>query len=423
MILRFHIPVYLFVMGQSQESLDVRTNFSHQDLPCSLRVTGGPPLSSEELPEDIRYFGETRQLEFTISEQPPEHTFQSLIEPRNYPELVKLLRSVANRCLRSIRNFGMVPHVHELREPQGEDYERTLRGWDVNVSRDGEHWEAIVTEAEGIGIFMKILHPESQGQEVAELRVARWPEIEEAIQDDLPSLAEKEFTTNAIEHIRLKNFRLAVLESIIGLEIALSRYLAEYLRSYKGTPNERIKAFLSPNFTLTTRLSGILDLTLSPEDLKDVDLRKVRDAVKWRNWVTHRTGHLPPGLSEETIVESISQVTFLTFLLGYRTEQATASPEIRGITKYMQEKHRLLRPSILLLGNHKVLAEFTVVRSPSEAFPIEKLTAAVADLAGRLEARDGKFAPNEHLGVRFFEPPKKLSARWRKGSFELVNSK
>ena len=243
MMIRLHIPVNLYVLGRTQESLEVQTTFSHEGFVCSLRMTGTPPLSSDNLPEESRHFRQALQLQLTLSEGPQGDALQSLIESRAYQDLVALLRPVANRCLRGIRNFGIVPHLHELRDRQREDYETTLRGWDVDFSHDGEEWESVTTEPQPFALLTAALAGGSQGQEIAELRADRWPEIEEAIQDDLPPQSEQEFTTNAIEHLRLKNFRLAVVESIIGLEIVFTRYLTEYLRVHKGTPKDRIKDF------------------------------------------------------------------------------------------------------------------------------------------------------------------------------------
>src|SRR4029450_5705664 len=119
------------------------------------------------------------------------------------------------------------------------------------------------------------------------------------LQDDLPVPPEQEFTTNVLEHLKANNLRLAVLEAIIGLEIVLTRYLRAFLRAYQGTPEDRINKFLSPDFGLTARLSGVLDLTLNETDRREFDLTKVMTVVSWRNKVTHGEGRLPTAPRDE----------------------------------------------------------------------------------------------------------------------------
>jgi len=128
----------------------------------------------------------------------------------------------------------------------------------------------------------------------------------------------------------MKNFRLALMESIIGLEIVLTRYLTEYLRVYKGFSKKRIEDFISRELTLSLRLAGLLDLTLPQTDLQVIDFDKVRLAVTWRNRVTHRTGHLPQGIPESIIIGNILEVLKLTHILGNRAQQISASSEIKA---------------------------------------------------------------------------------------------
>ncbi|MNW59818.1 hypothetical protein D3C74_377630 [compost metagenome] len=70
---------------------------------------------------------------------------------------------------------------------------------------------------------------------------------------------------------------------------------------------------------MSSRLSGLLDLIVRPEDLQKIDIDKVKSVVKWRNNIAHRTGHLPDGLSEAQLLEGINNVFALTMMLGVKT--------------------------------------------------------------------------------------------------------
>jgi hypothetical protein len=144
----------------------------------------------------------------------------------------------------------------------------------------------------------------------------RWAEIEKAIQDNKSPLPEQEFTVNASEHLYLRNFRLALVESVIGLEIVLSRHLRTYLHTQKKAPEARIGEFLTPNLTLNMRLSGLLVLTLPPDVFQQIDLDTIKKAVRWRNQVVHKTGQLPGGIPNAELRETISAVLELTQRLG-----------------------------------------------------------------------------------------------------------
>jgi hypothetical protein len=262
-------------------------------------------------------------LKFTVREDPPGNTIQSLLDTRAYGRLVTIMRAIANRCLRAIRNFGRVYRLHEIPRVESHEAESLLGLWHAEMSVDGLNWAPIVQrssffDVKGIFTALGIGIPTVKG---ALLDMHRWAEIEKAIQDDWSPLPEQEFTVNASEHLHLRNFRLALVESVIGLEIVLSRYLSTYLRIHKKVPPARIEDFLSPNLTLSTRLSGLLDLALPSDILQQLNLSNIRKAVAWRNKVVHVTGQLPDGISNAELREAISAVLDLTQRLGSLTQQ------------------------------------------------------------------------------------------------------
>jgi hypothetical protein len=163
MILMLKIPLFVefYVIGPTRESLDQQTDFDHrvrkQVLHCRMRIIGNEndeqslfsgfrdgPHYSEQLPEDSRHFRHARYLELSISEESPENILALLIAKGSYDELTKILRSIANRCLQAMRNFGRVPHLHELYGGDDEDYALILRGWNVQFSHDNKTWEPVI---------------------------------------------------------------------------------------------------------------------------------------------------------------------------------------------------------------------------------------------------------------------------------------
>jgi hypothetical protein len=306
MLLRFHIPELLFVISPTPESCEGQTTFTYKQLQCSLEVV--LEAGAWDNPRGAGFVGMVRELKFTVRQEPRGNTIQSLIDTRAYRRLVTIMRTIANRCLRAIRNVGKVPSVHEL-PPVVEDYEAEvlLEILHAEVSVDGLNWTQIIQRidvVESRRLFSLLVMPRIIYEN---LDMHRWAEIEKVIQDDLPPLPELEFTVNAIEHLHLRNFRLALVESVIGLEIVLSRYLRIYLRTQKKVPEARIDDFLTPDLTLYTRLSGLLDFTLPPDVFQQINLGDIRKAVRWRHRRSARSsdaarcGHgSPPAAGADT---------------------------------------------------------------------------------------------------------------------------
>jgi hypothetical protein len=257
-------------------------------------------------------------LEFTAREDPPGKMLQSFIDARDYKRLATIMLTIVNRCFRAIRHAGMVYNVNEIPEIEDQEAEPLLGLWGTKVSVDGLSW-TLLSQQWGAPSLRPIINFWAVKINPGRLNFDRWAEIEEAIRDDLPVLPEQEFTLNAIEHLHVRNFRLALVESIIGLEIVLSRYLSAYLRLHKKVPQSRIKGFLSPQLTLNSRLSVLLDLTLPQDVLQQINLGHVRKAVGWRNKVIHDTGQLPRGIPHAELTEAIAAVLDLIHLLAELT--------------------------------------------------------------------------------------------------------
>ena len=146
-------------------------------------------------------------------------------------------------------------------------------------------------------------------------------------------------------------------------------------------------------------------------------------AVEWRNSITHKTGHLPASLLDSAVEEGISKVLELTALLASNTRQITASPEIRGITNFLQQKHGGAAPSIWVFPKHRLFVEFTMFGLPlREPEDLNKLKALVADFILKRKEQDSRFVAEEHLFISFFEFPRQMRARWHRGTLKLIDS-
>lgn len=419
MKLCFKVPFSSYLLGPSDESLNLQTSFEEDSYLIKFIIEGNDSLEVKEGTPETNYCRKTTYLYFDIAlhEESQENIekFKLLIkEESQRSKLFSLLVSVVNRTLRSIRYFGVVAHIQEVRYRESE-IGSYLRNWQVKYSENDEAYQTIVPPGMGfLGSFIL----STLDQETPELRVSDWPDIEEAIQDKIEPSPEKEFVTNAIEFLRKSNFRMALLESVICLEIVITQYMRAFLSVRKDIPNNRIEKFLTPQLGLSSRLSCLLDLTLSREDLNKINIQKILQAVNWRNHIVHKTGRLPKDLKEDTIRDGISNMLTLAMLLAQRRDQIQAEPGLQKIAKKVSDNNKIPIPTIWIIRSHYILAEiqFFLDQIP-KSHVFEKVS---TDLAIELKERDYRFEADKHLFVRFSQFPKKTIARWRRGALEII---
>src|SRR3990170_6110646 len=422
MKLKLKIPLYFYLSGPTEQSLEVETSFEHDDVKVNLRFVGENPLTFPKGSDDSKVFSHVKYAEFVLEDTDPQQSRLAKIvttEP-DYVQILKYLLPIVNRVLCSIRNWGLVAFVTEL-NPRDDDAKKYIQRWDVQSSEDGENWQAVVKPETGLlgALLSGFLNDERAGN----LHVRNWSEIEEAIQDNLETPPEQEFLVNSIEHLNLGNFRLALIEAIICLEIVLTQFLRVYLSINKNLSPNRIDDFLTHQFGLTPRVSGLLDLVLDPDDLKKVNIDSVRTAIRWRNKVIHETGRLPQGVSENELRSKIVDVLILADLLGMKRDQIESSPELQQIGNQLSQKFGLPEPTILRLRRHRILINFEFLLPTEIPSDLGAVLESVAKEASFIFAtKDSRFNATEHLHIRFLVFFQGMKARWRNGTVEVVES-
>jgi hypothetical protein len=413
------VPFNSYLVGPSSDSLNLRTSFEEDDYLVKMVIEGDDPLELKASPSETKHFRKTTYLSFeiTLAEISSENLekFKLFVKEESQRlKLFYLLVSVVNRTLRSIRNFGVVAYIQEIR-PKDSEIESYFRKWGVKFSEKNEEFQTIFPETMNL---LQIYASSISDQKISELRISDWPDIEEAIQDKLEPAPEQEFLTNAIEFLRNRNFRMALLESVICLEIVLTQYLRAFLSVRKDIPDYRIKKFLTPQLGLTSRLSGLLDITLGRKDLNKINIQEILKAVEWRNHIIHKTGRLPKELKEDALRDGIWSILTLAELLARRRNQIQADPGLQKIAKEVSDDNKVPIPTIWARQRHHILVEieFFFDEIP-ESRVFEK---ASQDLAIKLKQRDTRFEADKHLFVRFLQFPKKTIARWQKGNLEVI---
>lgn len=399
-MIRFELPVSLTLLSPRADAFNyLQGRFVQGNLEVSYRTMHSAPVEVPDLPESSRYVSLCRSLQIEITESGTSE-LHDLVAARSWPEVRSRLISVVNRVLRALRNFGFAVHVTEL-STEDDSAESQLSTWDLKiVDAVGEETEPLAQA----NPFAFLLSARRSGPS-SEINISRWPDIMEAIEDDRRPGPEHEFVANAIEHARLRNFRYALLEAVIGLEIVVARYLRLSLQR-RGFSENRIDNFLSPQLTLRDRIAILLELTGAGDDTRAIDVNRVLEAISWRNKLIHEQGHLPADLSDDVLRDRIRAVVTLVGLVARRHEAMTAGPELQRISDQLNQEYRpavagglgsmgTMRPQLTSVGGRKVNVEFSYIfpdHVPDQA-GMERRVARVIEL---LQARDNRFQPDRH---------------------------
>jgi len=424
MKIRYKYNFNSYINGPSAESLNLATSYQNDDLIVTAKFDSNNPIEMEDADPQTKWFLRTKYLVVEIglvkTDSGSRGGFKSLVgNPDKRKDLMDLLVDNLNRIMRSIRNYGVVPYIQEIKKNLAEP-EVYIRELQPEYSEDDLEYKAI-SEPIGLGAILSGYKGITR-EETPTFDVSSWPAIEEAIQDNLEPTPEQEFFTNAIEFLRIGNIRMALLESIIGLEIVLTQYLKIYYQNRKRFPIKRIKdKILTPQFGLTAKVAGLLVLTLSDKDLKMFDTQKILSAIRWRNDVVHDTGHIPQGVDELTLRDCISDVLTLSKILAINRDQLHQEPALSKIAQKVAESNKSPIPSIRRIYGHYFHVEISYFAiDPPDIGSFNKIA---SDLSSELVVLDTRFISNKHLYVRFIRLFSKTIAYWRKGKLEIIEEK
>lgn len=341
MQLKWEIPTNILFTCDKPEELELpRFDFIYKD-----RVKVEVTLQSSVPVHDFQYKGSKSVKPFrhmdkigiTVTDLDNANNANPLITHltvNNNKKLFNEILTITNKIMYTIRNFGFVSKIREF-SYQYYEFEKVMILWNVQTSNDnGDNWinvEPSDSDKEIKRYYFSLQNKESIQR--TELDNETWVYIQAVLQHNVKLHSEREFIVNADGHIDSNNYRLAVVESVIGLEIVLNQFLHLYLQKYKGFTEKRIKKFLPNEFTLSMKLSGLLALSLSEKSLEGIDIDKVETVVKWRNNIMHSTGNLEKSEKHDNIIESLRHVLQLSHLLRRKIRELELLEENSSLIK------------------------------------------------------------------------------------------
>lgn len=428
MFIKFEYPIEILFYSNEKEKMQPEINFMFNNFKCKVHFESKTYLDKPyfELKKEERIFGCTyfcliEKITFEIADD-NRNSLKILKEDKKL--LLNLIITILNKVLRCLRIFGWSWHIHEHSVKYEEDVDFQLIRLKVQVSEDREKYNYLIDEFEKWIAFGSLKYID----QFSHLPFSKLSKIEEAIADkNLDILREEEpveteFLVNSREHLDNGNFRMAIIESIIDLEIALTRYIRVYFEYIKKFSKKYVDNFLNSNFDLSTRLYIIPSLTLDDNDYSRINYDLVLKGVSLRNKLIHREEDCLIGVPEDEIDKYVTEIIKLSRLLNLKVIQIKAKPEMRNIAEKIRTKFRV-NCDVTRLRNHRIIAKIYYTFSINGAFFKEnKVIDIINTLSELLIKYDNNFIPNEHLIVHFYDIYDiKLWAYWSKGKTVTLN--
>lgn len=412
MIVRLNIPFHGIIDSPVESTLKPRTQFEHKAYEVKLLFRVGQAVQPF-LGEENRRYRSMSLLRLEISGGIGAQGIDALATGDDPIALAAALRPIVNRVFRSIRNFGFIEELEEFRTDTHLSAELAAE-WNPESTEDRKIWKSLFPGHRSP--LFRVLQGIPRG-ESRSIREERWPLIEEAMQDDLEPGPEREFLTNSIQHLGKSNFRLALLEAIICLEIVLNGFLRLYLSVSRGLSKSRIERTLDNHLGLTSRVGLILEVVLTKNERQAAQIEDVLRAVKWRNEIVHKTGRLPSTIAEKLLRDSIWATLQLASLLANKRDDLASTPDATAMANELSKQHGVDVQEIKFLGGHRVTLR---VHSGFEKKLLAdaEIDGIVADISARCKRRDTRFVARSHLSIAFTKGLLATYARWANGKLE-----
>jgi hypothetical protein len=415
MKLRVRVPFHTYMTANNLELLQPETRFGHGDYDVSVSLSGGVPFKSEDSQAEEICLRMVESIAFEVSGGHEMSSINELVIEPDSVGLIRVLAPIINRVVRAIRNYGYASHIEEIR-PTDSRAEQLLKTWKAEISDGSDDWKPL--SSSWMSPMFAVLFG-SDPSEPGSLVVERWPVIEEAIQDNLEPGPERELLANSLQHLRGRNYRLALLEAVICLDIALNGFLRQYLSIGRSFSETRINRVLNSQTGLTTRVGLLLELVLDPNEVKEAKIDDVLRAVKMRNHIVHQTGRLPDAIDDDSLTDAIWATLDLAQVLGSKKFHLDSTPEANLVASKISETRKVTVRELRFLQNHRVTVSiYTGVRPPS--LSDEELLAIVQDIKTICATRDPRFVPEVHLSVKFLRGLIGAYAIWANGQLERV---
>jgi hypothetical protein len=407
MLIRAAIPLSCWVTGATADELSPSFRFTSRNCVVTGSLDGEDPVALPKPGSEDPWYRKVHSLSVEIDELTTD--FVTRVVTSDDPErVVGLLLKPVNRIIRSIRNFGLVTHIREYRTDEFAS-DRGLNLLSAEVSADGVTWTRVREPPNDLAELLAsrlLIHREDLGQ----FKVTNLAEVQEAIEDNLTAGPERTFLANALEYLRRGDLRVAVVESIICLEILIGQLLPEMLKASSISADA-----LTKDITLYPRVKMLLPLLL-PKEMADVDLEVVLRTITLRNKIVHE-GYLPEGIPEGTVRQGIGAVVSLAHNLAHKRDALKRGPGLQGLSQRIATQFDVRAPEIKWNLRHMFTVTFPFFFDPMP--PMDRLAEVSDAVVDGLKQIDSRCQPNTDVFIFFLRCGTQV-ATWQGGRFIVI---
>ena len=408
MQIRATIPFSCYVTGATAEALSPTFRFASRNCVVTGSLRGDDPIALTEPGDEDPWFRKVHSLSVEIDEQATDLVTR-VVDSNDSERIIGCVLKPANRIIRSIRNFGLVTHVREYRIDEfiGGHWLDVLS---VQTSTDGSTWTDLGEPPKDIAELlarMSLMRREHTGT----FKIANLAEVQEAVEDNLAAGPERVFLANAIEYLRMGDLRVAIVESVICIEILIGQLLPELLAAASVSADA-----LTKEITLFPRVKMLLPLLLPTEMAKE-DLASVLRTISLRNKIVHQSGHLPDGIPEETVRKGIRAVIGLAYSLAHKRDSLRRAPDLQRLSRNIAAKFGIRAPTIEWALRHMFTVRFPFFFDPMPT--MDRLAEVAGAVVDGLKELDHRCQPNTDVFV-FFSRFGTEVATWQGGRFHVI---
>jgi len=421
MFLKFNLPIRINLTTHEKENLNnTFINFNYKKHNCFLKLKSEKDIIENKEKEEITYTRNYHSISITIEDN-SKGTIENFVKERSMAQILKLINLISNRILLVFRNYGNLTKVKEfslqLDSKDTEQLKSFFRMLDTKISKKNnneyekilKYWGFKIDIAEELTrSWLQKSYFNIFDEEYLDYNI--WLEIKNALENNLEITEERYLFVNSLEHISNNNIRLAVIETVISLEIAVNKYLKDYLK-FKNIPNDRIGNLINSKTGIHSMVSVLLDLSIEEEVMKIIKIDEVLELINLRNKIIHENKQIPKESSEQK--EIFSQITSTQVLCKLLFGFCNKRINIKALLKNAQTSYDIENIEIRCLPDNPIIVLIVYLKEYSNEL-INKINFSIISSLKDFRRYERLYNEKEHLCINY-RFNKELIAKYSKG--------
>ena len=421
MFLEFNLPIRINLITSEKENLNnTFINFNYKKYNCFLKLKSEKDIIENKEKEKITYTRNYHGISIMIEDN-SKGTIENFVKEQSMAQILKLINLISNRILLVFRNYGNLTKVKEfslqldskdieqvksffmmldikVSKKNNNEYEKILEYWGFKIDIAKEFTSSWLQKS-----YFNVYDEEGLGYNI-------WLEIKDALENNLEIAEERYFFVNSLEHIYNNNIRLAVIETVISLEVAVNKYLKNYLK-LKNIPNDRIANLINPHIGIYSMVSVLLDLSIEEELMKTIKIDEVLKLITLRNNIIHNNKQIPKeATGRNEIVKQIVSVQILcNLLVGFCNKRIN----IKALLKNAQTSYDIENIEIRCLPDNPTIVLSVYLKEYSNEL-IEKINFSIISSLKDFRGFERLYNEKEHLYISY-RFNKKVMAKYSNG--------